>query len=109
MNQAHIDNTGASRGSLNAYVTGFVLSVVLTVISFTFVMVGKLPTAAVLIGILSAAAVQMLVHIRYFLHLDTSSALRWNLMALIFAVLIMVLFVGGTIWIMWHLNTRLML
>jgi len=107
MNQAHIDNTGAARGSLKAYVTGFVLSVALTVISFALVMFGKLPATAVLIGILSAAVVQMLVHIRYFLHLDASSEMRWNLMALIFAALIIILFVGGTIWIMWHLNYRL--
>jgi cytochrome o ubiquinol oxidase subunit IV len=107
MNQAHIDNTGAARGSMRAYVTGFVLSVVLTVISFALVMFGRLPVTAVLIGILSAAVVQMLVHIRYFLHLDTSSEMRWNLMALIFAALIIILFVGGTIWIMWHLNYRL--
>lgn len=108
MNEASIDSTGASRSSLKAYAVGFILSVVLTAIPFALMMIGTLPRSAVLIGILSAAAVQMLVHIRYFLHLDTSSALRWNLMALIFAVLIMVLFVGGTIWIMWHLETRLM-
>jgi cytochrome o ubiquinol oxidase operon protein cyoD len=107
MNQATIDGTGASRGSPKSYATGFILSVVLTVIPFALVMIGMLPRSAVLIGILSAAVVQMLVHIHYFLHLDTSSKLRWNLLALIFALLIMILFVGGTIWIMYHLHYRL--
>ena len=107
MNATYIDGTGASRGSLKAYATGFILSVVLTIIPFALVMLGALPRSAVLIGILSAAVVQMLVHIHYFLHLDTSSELRWNLLALIFALLIMILFVGGTIWIMYHLNYRL--
>jgi cytochrome o ubiquinol oxidase operon protein cyoD len=72
------------------------------------VMSGALPHLAVLGGIIGAAIVQILVHLHYFLHLDTSSALRWNLLALLFAVLIITLFVGGTLWIMYHLHYRMM-
>jgi cytochrome o ubiquinol oxidase operon protein cyoD len=46
--------------------------------------------------------------LHYFLHLDTSSAARWNVLALIFTFLIMILFVGGTLWIMSNLNYRMM-
>ena len=109
MNQAHIDGTGAGRGSLKSYAAGFLLSVVLTVIAFALVMSGALPHLAVLGGIIGAAIVQILVHLHYFLHLNTSSALRWNLLALIFAVLIIALFVGGTLWIMHHLQYRMVL
>jgi cytochrome o ubiquinol oxidase subunit IV len=62
-----------------------------------------------LFGIFAAAAVQIVVHLHYFLHLDTSSTMRWNVLALVFALLIMILFVGGTIWIMYHLKYRMML
>jgi len=109
MNQAHIDGSGASRGSFKSYAIGLILSIVLTAIPFALVMSGALSRSAVLFGIFGAAIVQILVHLHYFLHLDASSAMRWNVLALLFAVLIIILFVGGTLWIMYHLNYRMML
>jgi len=108
MNQAAIDSTGASKGSLQSYLTGFVLSLILTAIPFALVLNGTLSSSAILAGIFSAGIVQILVHLHYFLHLDTSSAARWNVLAMIFTVLIMVLFVGGTLWFMSSLNYRMM-
>ncbi len=108
MSQASIDSTGASTGSLKSYFTGFVLSLILTGIPFAMVMSGTWSSSATLAGIFSAGVVQILVHLHYFLHLDTSSAARWNVVALIFTLLIMVLFVGGTIWIMFNLYHRMM-
>ena len=107
MNQAPIDSIGASKGSLKSYLTGFVLSLILTAIPFALVMNGTLSPAATLLGIFSAGIVQILVHLHYFLHLDTSSAARWNVLALMFTLVIMVLFVGGTIWIMHSLYYRM--
>ena len=108
MSQAAIDSTGASRGSLTSYLTGFVLSLILTAIPFALVMSGAWSSGAALAGIFGAGIVQILVHLHYFLHLDTSSTARWNVLALIFTLLIMVLFVGGTLWIMSNLNYRMM-
>jgi cytochrome o ubiquinol oxidase operon protein cyoD len=108
MNQAQIDSIGASKGSIRSYATGFILAIVLTVISFALLMSGALSRSAVLFGLVGAAIVQILVHLHYFLHLDTSSAARWNVLALLFTLLIMALFVGGTIWIMYNLNYRMM-
>jgi cytochrome o ubiquinol oxidase subunit IV len=103
-----IDSTGVGRGSLKSYLTGFVLSLILTAIPFALVMSGTLSPAAALAGILSAGIVQILVHLHYFLHLDTSSAASWNMLALIFTLLIMILFIGGTLWIMYNLHDRMM-
>ncbi len=108
MSQAAIDSAGASRGSLKSYLTGFVLSLILTAIPFALVMSGTFSSSAILAGIFSAGIVQILVHLHYFLHLDTSSEERWNVLAMIFTLLIMVLFVGGTLWIMFNLNYRMM-
>ncbi len=108
MSQAASDSTGVSRGSLKSYLTGFVLSLILTAIAFALVMSGSLSPPATLAGIFVAGTVQILVHLHYFLHLDTSSAGRWNVLALIFTFLIMALFVGGTLWIMYTLNYRMM-
>jgi cytochrome o ubiquinol oxidase subunit IV len=108
MSQAALDRTGAGRGTLNSYLTGFVLSLILTAIPFALVMSGTWSASATLAAIFIAGTVQILVHLYYFLHLDTSSAARWNVLAMIFTVLIMVLFVGGTIWIMFNLYHRMM-
>jgi cytochrome o ubiquinol oxidase subunit IV len=108
MSQASIDSTGASRGSLKSYLTGFVLALILTAIPFALVMRGTLSSVTALAAIFSAAFVQILVHLHYFLHLDTSSAARWNVLAMIFTILIMILFVGGGLWIMWTLHYRMM-
>jgi cytochrome o ubiquinol oxidase operon protein cyoD len=108
MSRAEIDSSGASKGSYRSYATGFFLSVVLTAIAFALVMSGALPRSATLFGIVGAALVQILVHLHYFLHLDSSSAARWNILALLFTLLIMTLFVGGTLWIMYNLNYRMM-
>ena len=108
MSQVPIDSIGVSRGSLRSYLTGFVLSLILTAIPFALVMSAAWSPGATLATIFGAGIVQILVHLHYFLHLDTSSAARWNVLAMIFTVLIMILFVGGTLWIMYTLNYRMM-
>lgn len=103
-----MEGTGAGRGSLKSYAAGFILAMVLTVIAFGLVMSGALPRSATIFGILGAAVVQMIVHLHYFLHLDGSSEARWNVLALLFTLLIMFIFVGGSIWIMFNLKYRMM-
>ena len=108
MSQAPIDSTGMSRGTLTSYLTGFVLALILTAIPFGIVMSGAFSPAATIFAIFVAGVVQIVVHLHYFLHLDTSSAARWNVLALMFTLLILTLFVGGSLWIMWTLNYRMM-
>ena len=108
MSQASIDSTGVSRGSFKSYLTGFGLALILTAIPFALVMRGTLSPGATLAVIFGAGLVQILVHLHYFLHLDRSSAARWNVLALVFTLLIMILFVGGSLWIMHNLNYRMM-
>lgn len=109
MNRTPIDSAGANRGSFKSYVTGFILSILLTAIAFALVMQSEgLLRLTVLFVVFGAAILQILVHLHYFLHLDTTSAARWNVMALIITLLIMILFVGLTLWIMSDLNYRMM-
>jgi cytochrome o ubiquinol oxidase subunit IV len=108
MSQGAMDSSGASRGSLKSYLTGFGLALILTAMPFALVMSGVWSAPATLAVIGGAGVVQILVHLHYFLHLDRSSAARWNVLALIFTLLIMILFVGGTLWIMHNLNYRMM-
>lgn len=99
---------GASTGTSRSYLTGFVLAVLLTAIPFGLVMSGALPRSATVLVIFTAAVLQILVHLHYFLHLDTSSSQRWNMLAILVTVLIIVIMVGGSVWIMANLRSRTM-
>ncbi len=99
----------ASHGSFKDYMTGFILSVILTAIPFWLVMSGviesRLVTAILVMGI---GAVQIVVHMVYFLHMNTRSEGGWTMLALIFTVIIVVIALSGSLWVMHHLNTNMM-
>lgn len=95
-------------GSFKSYMIGFVLSVILTVIPFALVMTGVLPTQTTGLLIVAAAAVQMVVHMIYFLHMSPKSEGGWNMLALIFTIVVVVICLAGSIWVMYHLNTNMM-
>jgi cytochrome o ubiquinol oxidase subunit IV len=103
-----MDRAGMGGASLKSYIIGFLLSVLLTVLAFAMVMFGGNHSSVILAFILCAAVLQILVHLHYFLHLDTSSAARWNVLALLCTFIIMILFIGGTLWIMSNLHARMM-
>jgi cytochrome o ubiquinol oxidase operon protein cyoD len=95
--------------SLKGYMTGFILSVVLTAIPFWLVM-GKVfdKPGTTAIVILAFAAVQIVVHMVYFLHLNAQSQGGWNMLALIFTVVLVVITLSGSLWVMFHLNHNMM-
>jgi len=100
---------GATHFTLPGYVTGFLLAVVLTAIPFWLVMSRQLPGANVTsIVILAFAAVQVVVHMVYFLHMDARSEGGWNLLALLFTVMLVVIALSGSLWVMYHLNHNMM-
>ncbi|WP_434998298.1 cytochrome o ubiquinol oxidase subunit IV [Pectobacterium brasiliense] len=109
MSHSTTDHSGASHGSVKSYVIGFVLSVILTVIPFSMVMSGTASHSAILFTVMGCAVVQILVHLVYFLHLNTSSEERWNVVALVFAVLIIAIVVVGSIWIMMSAHHNMMI
>jgi cytochrome o ubiquinol oxidase subunit IV len=104
-----MERAGAGKASFKFYTVGFILSILLTAIAFALaIQSGGLPRWTVLTGIFGAAVLQILVHLHYFLHLDTSSSARWNILALVITLLIMILFVGLSLWIMANLDYRMM-
>ena len=106
MNDTSITDSGASEAGLKDYLAGFGLALVLTAIPFGLVIYGNLPRWIILGGLFLAGIVQAIVHLHYFLRLDSSSSQRWNLMALLFTAVIIFLLAGGTIRILYalHLN-----
>ncbi len=108
MKETHNEEMGAGNSHLKSYIIGFILAVILTVVSFGLAMTESLSRHQVVTGLVIAAVLQMFVHVRYFLHMNGSSEQRWNLIALLFTALLMFIFIGGTIWVMYTLNSRMM-
>jgi cytochrome o ubiquinol oxidase subunit IV len=105
----HHAHDAASHGSLKSYLIGFGLSVVLTAIPFWLVMTGALGDKQVTaLIVLLLAAVQIVVHMIYFLHMNTRSENGWTMMALIFTVIMVVIALTGSLWVMRHLNINMM-
>jgi cytochrome o ubiquinol oxidase subunit IV len=105
----HEDDDHGLHISAKGYLTGFVLAVILTAIPFWLVM-GKVfesssTTAFVILGF---AAVQIVVHMIYFLHLNARSEGGWNMLALIFTIVLVVITLSGSLWVMFHLNHNMM-
>ena len=68
---SHSNDHGASHGSVKTYMTGFILSIILTVIPFWMVMNGSASMPVILGAILVTAVIQILVHLVCFLHMNT--------------------------------------
>ena len=105
----HVHTQDDWHGSLRDYVIGFLLSAALTALSFWLVMSGvmegKLSTAWLIMGL---AAVQMIVQVRYFLHVSGRSESGWTMVSLIFTLIIVVITLAGSLWVMHHLDENMM-
>lgn len=105
----HALEDGVPHVSVKEYLTGFVLSVVLTAVPFALVMSKAVPNSIVLVVLLLAfAAAQVVVHMVYFLHMNAKSEGGWNALALIFTVVLVVIVLSGSLWVMHHLNSNMM-
>jgi cytochrome o ubiquinol oxidase subunit IV len=99
----------ASHGTFKSYMIGFVLSVILTVIPFWLVMAKVFSDSSVTVAlVMILAAIQIVVHMIYFLHMDTKSEGGWNIMALMFTIVLIVIALSGSMWVMYHLNANMM-
>ena len=104
----HAHGDDHDHGSFKTYMIGFLLSVVLTAIPFWLVMTGALPAATTGLIITAFAVVQIVVHMVFFLHMNHKSEGGWNMLALIFTIVVVVIAVAGSVWVMYHLNTNMM-
>lgn len=104
---SHLDQSQA-HGSMRDYVVGFVASVVLTAIPFLLVMTGTFSTGVTAGIIVGFAAVQMIVHMVYFLHMNGKAEGGWTMMALLFTLILVAIMLTGSLWVMYHLNANMM-
>jgi len=106
---SHHHDDGTAHGTRRDYMVGFLLSVVLTAIPFWLVMSGAIESKAVTgFIVMGFALVQIVVHMVYFLHMNSKSEGGWTVMAMIFTIIIIVIALSGSLWVMFHLNTNMM-
>jgi cytochrome o ubiquinol oxidase operon protein cyoD len=105
----HDDHGGASHSTLKGYLIGFGLSVVLTAIPFWIVMGHVLPSPAMTaVAVMGLALIQVVVHMIYFLHMNTRSEGGWTILALIFTLVLVVIMLSGSLWVMYNMTTNMM-
>ena len=92
---AHENDSGAPHGTRRDYVTGFLLSVVLTAIPFGLVMSGVITDSRITAALIAGLAMVQIEH-------------GWTLMALIFTVVIVVIVLAGSLWVMFNMNHYMM-
>lgn len=100
-------DTGASYGTYQSYITGFVLSIAFTLLSFYLVAFSALSpnTQYIIVGLLAIS--QFVVQTVFFLHLNPRSNSSWNLLSFLFMVVMTLVLVVGTMWIMYNLYEKM--
>ena len=93
---------------LRSYLVGFGLAVLLTCVSFFVAGTSLVWQPSIPVALFVLAVAQMGVHLVFFLHINTGADAINNVMALAFGVLIVILLIGGSLWIMAHLNHNML-
>lgn len=95
---------GAPPGSYTSYIVGFIYSLALTLAAYTLVSNKVIAGNVLLLTLMGLAAVQLFVQLLFFLHLGRGADRRWNLMVFGLMAIVLVILVGGSLWIMYNLN-----
>jgi cytochrome o ubiquinol oxidase operon protein cyoD len=93
-----------SHGSVGSYVVGFVLSVALTLAAYFAVTHHAFGRTGLIATVCTLAGVQLMVQLLFFLHLGREGKPRFSLWTFVFMLMILVIVVGGSLWIMNNLN-----
>ncbi|MHB1245380.1 MAG: cytochrome o ubiquinol oxidase subunit IV [Sulfuriferula sp.] len=102
----HSETRREERREFRSYVWGIGLALLLTLVPFALVYWAVIPRFSLLIVIGVLALIQMVVHFRFFLHIGLRQK-REDFQLILFSVLLLAIMVGGTVWIMASLATRM--
>ncbi|MCM2395001.1 cytochrome o ubiquinol oxidase subunit IV [Rhizobium sp. S95] len=104
---SHGDHGG--HGSHSTLMIGFALAAILTIIPFGLVMaeveISKTAMIAIIMGL---GAVQVIVHLIYFLHLNNSQEEGWTMASTMLTVIILMIVLAGSLWVMHNMNANMM-
>lgn len=94
--------------SLKPQFIGFVVSLILLVAAYRIVTEHELPDGLLIATIVGFAFLQALTQLIFFLHVGLESKPHWNTITLLFVILVILIIIGGTLWIMYSINYDLM-
>jgi cytochrome o ubiquinol oxidase subunit IV len=92
---------------VQSYLIGLALAALLTAAAFYFAQSQWIWGPSIPIALSVLAVAQIGVHLVFFLHLTTAPDNVNNTLALAFGTLIVGLVIGGTLWIMYHMNMNM--
>jgi cytochrome o ubiquinol oxidase operon protein cyoD len=104
MNKPVISHHRPEPGTVKSYTMGFGLSLILTVAAYLLASHNLAHGWALLLTLGALAISQLLVQLLFFLHLGHEAKPRWNLTAFLFATMVVVIVVFGSLWIMKNLS-----
>lgn len=87
---------------------GFVLSLLLVVAAYRIVVHHHVSHLALLFTIFGCAMAQAILQLIFFLHLGMESKPHWNTITFFFTIMVIVIVIGGSLWIMHNLDYNLM-
>jgi cytochrome o ubiquinol oxidase operon protein cyoD len=89
-----------------SYIVGFVLSIATTLLAYFFVVNHVWPKETLIYIVMGIAIVQLVVQLVFFLHLGRGN--RWKVITFLFALLVVLVVVVGSLWIMNNLDYNMM-
>ncbi len=95
------------RREFRSYIYGIILAFGLTCIPFALVYWSVISGLWLSIAIGAFALIQIVVHLRFFLHIDPPRQKVDDLHLILFTTLVLAIMAGGTIWILANLATRM--
>jgi cytochrome o ubiquinol oxidase operon protein cyoD len=104
MSRPVVSSHGTGPHSARPYVIGYILSLGLTLTAYAVVTGNHLAYHAIVALIASLALVQFIVQMVCFLHLGNEPKPRWKLVVFGFMLGVVLIIVGGSLWIMANLN-----
>lgn len=88
---------------------GYTLSLIFIFAAYRIIVHHHLSDGALLFTIMGLGVLQAAIQLAFFLHLGLESKPRWNFMMFLFMVLVIIVIVGGSLWIMYQLNYNVMM
>lgn len=87
---------------------GFILSIMLIIAAYRIVTHHHLSEGLLTLTLVGLALGQAVVQLVFFLHLGLETKPRWNMLMFLFTVMVILIVLGGSLWIMDNLDYNLM-
>ncbi len=95
--------------TLGSYLLGLILCIILTITAFAIIEYRLLDDTSMYIALTVLAVAQLLAQSACFLRLNISAEGRWNLFPFLFTSFVVVILLGGSMWVIYNLNYNMLI